>query len=332
MHRVIIVCIVYIMCVVVGYAQNTLTVEKLSGQKHLLAIARQSPIPNIVSILQNLDSLKAQQQVYAIASSYAPSVLQKVEWRNNDVVFTINDREVWYANGNMVFSDKHENIEHYNRIIYPYNTNSLPDIFVNIPKPRADLATNYLRASDFQIAVVNGMPSDITEVIDSFYVLSRWVSLHPIAGKQAVAASKKVQELAKNDKEIQKFISELKSISGYVNRKVRNSSNISMHAFGLALDFIPYDYKGKFVYWQWTKVLFPDTWAQMPLSTRWIIPDKIVEVFEEYGFIWGGKWPNYDMVHMEYRPEILAYSDIRALTGDTEVIEKTSNCTNNSER
>jgi hypothetical protein len=28
-------------------------------------------------------------------------------------------------------------------------------------------------------------------------------------------------------------------------------------------------------------------------------------VFEQHGFIWGGRWAHYDTMHFEYRPELL---------------------------
>ena len=31
----------------------------------------------------------------------------------------------------------------------------------------------------------------------------------------------------------------------------------------------------------------------------------LVTVFENHGFIWGGKWRHYDTMHFEYRPELL---------------------------
>ena len=33
---------------------------------------------------------------------------------------------------------------------------------------------------------------------------------------------------------------------------------------------------------------------------------EIVRAFEAEGFIWGGKWHEYDLMHFEYRPEIMA--------------------------
>lgn len=34
------------------------------------------------------------------------------------------------------------------------------------------------------------------------------------------------------------------------------------------------------------------------------IPLEIVHIFEQHGFIWGGKWYHYDTMHFEYRPEM----------------------------
>jgi peptidoglycan L-alanyl-D-glutamate endopeptidase CwlK len=30
-----------------------------------------------------------------------------------------------------------------------------------------------------------------------------------------------------------------------------------------------------------------------------------VTIFENHGFIWGGKWYHFDTMHFEYRPELL---------------------------
>ncbi len=34
------------------------------------------------------------------------------------------------------------------------------------------------------------------------------------------------------------------------------------------------------------------------------VPQKIVEIFEKHGFVWGGRWYHYDTGHFEYRPEM----------------------------
>ena len=33
--------------------------------------------------------------------------------------------------------------------------------------------------------------------------------------------------------------------------------------------------------------------------------DDLVEAFEKNNFVWGGKWSHFDILHFEYRPEII---------------------------
>ena len=39
-------------------------------------------------------------------------------------------------------------------------------------------------------------------------------------------------------------------------------------------------------------------------------PAAIVAAFEAEGFIWGGKWHEYDLMHFEYRPELICKARI----------------------
>jgi hypothetical protein len=38
------------------------------------------------------------------------------------------------------------------------------------------------------------------------------------------------------------------------------------------------------------------------------MPRPLIELFEKYGFIWGGNWLHIDTMHFEYRPELIEYS------------------------
>jgi D-alanyl-D-alanine carboxypeptidase len=89
----------------------------------------------------------------------------------------------------------------------------------------------------------------------------------------------------------------LKNIGGTFNwRKIAGTNRLSMHSFGMTIDI-----NTKFSnYWQWDcKCKNENT----KLSYKNKIPKKIVEIFEKYGFIWGGNWQHYDTMHFEYRPE-----------------------------
>lgn len=86
-------------------------------------------------------------------------------------------------------------------------------------------------------------------------------------------------------------------------RKVRGANRQSAHSYGIAID-IAVD---KSNYWLWENKGASET-TKIKYNNR--IPREIVEIFEKYGFIWGGAWYHYDTMHFEYRPEILKYAEL----------------------
>ena len=90
----------------------------------------------------------------------------------------------------------------------------------------------------------------------------------------------------------------LKSAGTFYWRKVRGSNNLSAHSFGIAID-LDIKYSN---YWQWD-CKCNDENVNLPYKNRF--PWEIVKIFEDNGFIWGGKWYHYDTMHFEYRPELL---------------------------
>ncbi|MDO3626604.1 M15 family metallopeptidase [Mucilaginibacter sp. BT774] len=81
-------------------------------------------------------------------------------------------------------------------------------------------------------------------------------------------------------------------------RNIAGTNRHSMHSFGMTID-INTTYSD---YWQWAcKCTNED--ATFLYKNR--IPQTIVDIFEKYGFIWGGKWYHFDTMHFEYRPELI---------------------------
>jgi hypothetical protein len=76
-------------------------------------------------------------------------------------------------------------------------------------------------------------------------------------------------------------------------RPVANTTRLSPHSFGIAVDIAV----APSHYWEW------EPGGAEPYRNA--IPYRIVEIFEKYGFIWGGKWYHFDTMHFEYRPELL---------------------------
>lgn len=81
-------------------------------------------------------------------------------------------------------------------------------------------------------------------------------------------------------------------------RYINGTKRLSLHSFGMTID-LNTAYSD---YWQWACKC---TGENTPLPYRNRIPQTIVDVFEKYGFIWGGKWYHFDTMHFEYRPELI---------------------------
>jgi len=80
----------------------------------------------------------------------------------------------------------------------------------------------------------------------------------------------------------------------YNYRVIAGTNQLSPHAFGIAIDFR----SDKRDYWKWASREL----GQQRLNQY---PRKVVKIMEDNNFIWGGKWAHFDILHFEYRPELI---------------------------
>ncbi len=80
---------------------------------------------------------------------------------------------------------------------------------------------------------------------------------------------------------------------GFAWRRIAGEDRLSPHAFGIAIDINA----RRAPYWRWSRA--------RPHPLQQTYPPEIVAAFEAEGFIWGGKWHEYDLMHFEYRPELI---------------------------
>lgn len=90
---------------------------------------------------------------------------------------------------------------------------------------------------------------------------------------------------------------------GFCWREIAATDRLSAHSFGIAVDLnpaLPY----------WLTCRRPEAAPARVLA----FPRGVVAAFEAEGFIWGGKWAAFDLMHFEYRPELVLKA--RHLRGD----------------
>lgn len=249
------------------------------------------------------------EQILAIIIAY-PDEVENYYWDDEiqDAVLVVNGRKLAFAEGRLLFSSRLTNKHQYRSIMYPYALESIYAIYSSIPEVNESINT-IPRSTDLQAALINSRPRRSVLVEHVFF--EKVIVTHPLLLEQIKAIEAEANALAAVDEEVENFLSTISEISNFSYRTIRNSDNISLHAYGLAIDLLHEDYDYKSVYWQWTKILHPKQWKKVPIEQLWVIPEGLVSIFERNGFIWGGKWANYDSIHFEYRPELIEYAKIR---------------------
>lgn len=112
------------------------------------------------------------------------------------------------------------------------------------------------------------------------------------AAEELSAVMKEVMPLAQGREDIRRSLFPTSGTFNY--RCIAGTNRLSPHSFGIAIDLA----SNKNDYWKW---------ASVKEGEKRLIsyPAEIVNVFEEHNFIWGGKWNHFDILHFEYRPEII---------------------------
>jgi hypothetical protein len=105
-------------------------------------------------------------------------------------------------------------------------------------------------------------------------------------------ALKEILPLAKTRTDIGSILYPANGTFNY--RVISGTGRLSPHSYGIAIDLK----SDKRDYWKWS--------SEKEGKTRLLqYPKELVEVFEKNNFVWGGKWGHFDILHFEYRPEII---------------------------
>lgn len=140
--------------------------------------------------------------------------------------------------------------------------------------------------------------------------IDRTVNVHERIKEPLKRVSDRINALPRDTEEIKRFFDTLARTDGFAWRSVRDTKSRSFHGIGIAIDVLPKGYYQKVIYWSWQKQLDPENWMLTPIEKRWAPPKEVIKIFEEEGFIWGGKWMIWDNMHFEYHPELLIYNNI----------------------
>jgi hypothetical protein len=237
-----------------------------------------------------------------------PIGLQKLIAAYPEQNFKASPNGLIWANGDtLVYQDSVENIaKTFQRLL-------------NQPDLEDQLFMPYPKGVDYPIPSRNNDPGRIR--LEAFFlkmygenkeaVRKNLVEIDFLGTKLLVtqinSIDKKLINIAKELAKYPNFKKYLENIGGTFNwRKIAGTDRLSTHSFGMTID-LNVKYAN---YWRWA-VGDKTEDGKRPIVYKNKIPLEIVHIFEQNGFIWGGKWYHYDTMHFEYRPELLIELETR---------------------
>jgi len=219
----------------------------------------------------------------------------------------------YWNNGSMIPEEELANKEDYLPLLYPYNK-VLRDP-IDMTKEEKEELIRYSSAENrrngsgtpmffFDFVYDSYSQKTIEKHIVHTTFLGKKTRIHKKLLPKIQTVEKRIYAVAEEDPDVKKFLANIQSADAYFWRRIAGTNRKSFHSLGIAIDILPIRYKGE-MFWSWTKDKDPEGWMLTPLARRWMPPAKVIEIFEEEGFVWGGKWAIWDNMHFEYHPELI---------------------------
>ena len=224
-----------------------------------------------------------------------------MSYRDGDVVFHMSGEAIHFVDGRLLDADRLDERERCDPVFYRYPLQPVTEP----PVPAEEFPST---CRDVQEALWGSTETEIRRHGGVVTFFDHRLFLNDVLRAPLAAVERDLAAAARRDIAIADWIADIDITYSFITRDVAASGTPSYHAWGLAFDLVPSSYEGRHVYWRWSRAMDRQGWQSIPMRERWSPPQAAVAIFERHGFVWGGKWGYFDMIHFEYRPEILIYN------------------------
>jgi hypothetical protein len=238
------------------------------------------------------NKIEVQNDLKALFAAYRDDCAS-VQVTNNSLflIMRSNQRLIYDDGKHKSFEEKLDHPDLQDMLSQPYQPGTISkEIQPNLDPGR-------FRVGDFFSAVYGTTPQEVQKNLVPVNFCGQRVYFNRNNGAaQALAAvGAQLQELLQRRPELRQYIFPLGGMYNW--RSIAGTERLSPHGWGIAIDLNP----KRGVYWKTRKIME----AAEILKLQQGFPFDIVQIFEKHGFIWGGKWWHYDLMHFEYRPELI---------------------------
>jgi len=251
-----------------------------------------------------------------------PDKIGEISYIENDWTVIAGSEIFFWAGGRLLPKAEKDEFDSWSPHIFygipakPASPDTYPPQFIETLRSRGSSEARMEQPDShrsFHGIIYGGLErKDIEANLERIDFLGAKVNIH----RNIAAALRRIDAEIRKNHGGENFIGSIASIEGYSWRPIAGTQRMSYHSWGLAIDIQPKRLGGKAIYWMWERGRNKD-WMLVPLENRWNPPDMVINAFEKEGFVWGGKWPFYDNMHFEYRPELHEFS--RLMTAKTTV-------------
>ena len=260
---------------------------------------------------------RAEKVMRALGEAYRDQIIT-VEFKDDDWALLLRNaeaKETWYyyAEGRILPEDKRENTANYRPVQFYNYPEELPEWKISTTEETTRYQSwttnrrqNTASRSSYFLDDLWQAPDRVksNNMQSEIRFLGKLTKVHRLIEDKMKQVETRILEIAKTDSEVQAWVNSINTLEGWGWRNIANTQSRSFHSYGLAVDLLPRNLGGKQTYWLWTSQ-HRDDWWNVSYNERYHPPAPVIKTFESYGFIWGGKWPLFDTMHFEYRPEVL---------------------------
>jgi hypothetical protein len=234
---------------------------------------------------------------------------------DDDWTVEVDGRRFYYAGGKLLPEDMLVQEEEYRPLLFYRYSAELPawnppsaENIERMRAPREQPSTprpTLKRSTAFFDTLLYGASrEEVALHIKDINFLGESVRVHESIVDELASIEEQLKLFATSEPEIAQWLEDINDITTWNWRNIAGTASKSFHSYGTAVDIQQKPQAGKHSYWLWSSQNGLNWW-QIPYEDRQHPPDAVIKLFESYGFIWGGKWPMFDTMHFEYRPEVL---------------------------
>lgn len=233
---------------------------------------------------------KAKQDILVLCLAY-DGYIEKVEVRDDGKIFIVmkSGKKIIYDDGKKKsFEEKLANGDLQDMLEEPYSLEMIREVYEGNKDP------GRIRVYSFFNEVYGKSENEVRsklKVVETPFGNIKFNGVNN-GGEALKKALTECYTYCKKDSRAYNYIAPTNGTFNY--RVISGTGRLSAHSYGIAIDLN----RNEHDYWKWTK---------KEAGTKRIsnYPEEVVKIFEDNGFIWGGKWAHFDILHYEYRPEFI---------------------------